>query len=126
MPLLWLTFKNNPGSKIKVVGNPNLGLVKGIMFGIRNKRDNGLPICTELWLNELRLSGFDERGGSAGLARIDFKLADLGSFTAAGNFSTIGWGQLEQKVNERSRERYLQYDLAANLELGKFLPEKWG
>jgi len=114
------------GSKITVLGNPNLGLVKGVMIGIRNKRDNGAPICTEVWLNELRLSGFDEGGGSAGLARMDVQLADLGNATVAGNFSTIGWGQLEDKVNERSRERYLQYDLSTNLELGKFLPEKTG
>jgi len=114
------------GAKITVLGNPNMGLVKGIMIGIRNKRDNGAPICTEVWLNELRLSGFDERGGSAGLARVDLQLADLGNATVAGNFSTIGWGQLEDKVNERARERYLQYDLSTNLELSKFLPEKWG
>ncbi len=114
------------GSKITVVGNPNLGLVRGVMIGIRNKRDNGAPICTEVWVNELRLSGFDERGGSAGLARVDVQLADLGNATVAGNFSTIGWGQLEDKVNERARERYLQYDLSTNLELSKFLPEKWG
>ena len=40
-------------------------------------------------------------------------------------FSTIGWGSLEDKVNERTRERYLQYDLSTNLEINKFLPEKW-
>ncbi len=114
------------GANITVLGNPNLGLVKGIMIGIRNKRDNGAPICTEVWLNELRLSGFDEGGGSAGLARVDITLADLGNATVAGNFSTIGWGQLEDKVNERARERYLQYDLSTNLELGKFLPKKSG
>ncbi len=114
------------GANITVVGNPNMGLVKGIMIGIRNKRDNGVPICTEVWLNELRLSGFDEGGGSAGLARVDVQLADLGNATVAGNFSTIGWGQLEDKVNERARERYLQYDLSTNLALDKFLPEKWG
>ena len=119
-------YAEQEGARIKVVGNPNLGLVKGIMFGVRNKRDNGLPICTEVWLNELRLSGFNEKGGSAGLARVDFQLADLGNATIAGNFSTIGWGQLEEKVNERARERYTQYDLATNLELGKFFPEKWG
>ena len=110
----------------RVVGNPNLGFVEGIMIGIRNRRDNGATICSEVWVNELRLSGFDERGGQAGLARIDFQLADLGNATIAGNFSTIGWGQLEEKVNDRARERYTQYDLATNLELSKFLPEKWG
>jgi len=115
-----------PGAKIRVLGNPNLGFVEGIMIGIRNRRDNGVPICTEVWVNEMRLSGFDERGGQAGLARIDLQLADLGNATVAGNFSTIGWGQLEEKVNERAREQYTQFDLATNLELGKFFPENWG
>ncbi|MEM1119145.1 MAG: cell surface protein SprA [Bacteroidota bacterium] len=119
-------YLEQEGAEITVLGNPNLGQVKGVMIGIRNKRDNGAPICTEVWVNELRLSGFDEDGGSAGLARIDFQLADLGNATVAGNFSTQGWGQLEQKVNERSRENFLQYDLSTNLELGKFLPEKLG
>jgi len=119
-------YQEQPGANITVLGNPNLGQVKGVMIGIRNKRDNGAPICTEVWVNELRLSGFDERGGSAGLARIDFQLADLGNATLAGNFSTAGWGQLEEKVNERSRENYIQYDASTNLELGKFLPEKTG
>ncbi|MEM6319109.1 MAG: cell surface protein SprA [Bacteroidota bacterium] len=119
-------FEEQEGAQLSVLGNPNLGLVKGVMIGVRNKRDNGAPICTEVWVNELRLSGFDERGGQAGLARLDLQLADLGNATVAGNFSTIGWGQLEDKVNERARERYLQYDLSANLELGKFLPEKSG
>lgn len=118
-------FNEQEGATVSVLGNPNLGLVEGVMIGVRNKRDNGIPICTELWLNEMRLSGFDERGGSAGIARVDFQLADLGNFTVAGNYSTIGYGQLEQKVNERARENYRQFDIATNLELGKFLPEKW-
>jgi len=42
------------------------------MIGIRNRRDNGATICSEVWVNELRLSGFDENGGQAGLARIDY------------------------------------------------------
>ena len=92
-----------PGAKIKVLGNPNLGFVEGIMIGIRNKRDNGIPICTEVWVNELRLSGFDEGGGQAGLARLDFQLADLGNATIAGNFSTIGWGLSLIHISEPTR-----------------------
>ena len=39
---------------------------------------------------------------------------------------TKGFGTLEQRVNERYRDDFLQFDMAANLELGKLLPKKWG
>ncbi len=39
--------------------------------------------CTEVWFNELRFSNIDEEGGYAALARIDMKLADLGTITLA-------------------------------------------
>lgn len=63
---------------ITVKGNPNLGYVKGLMIGIRNKQ-GGIPRCGEVWVNELRMTGFDERGGVAAVSRIDFQLADLGT-----------------------------------------------
>ncbi len=112
---------------VKVVGNPNLGNVKGIMIGVRNMQDGNIaPTCGEIWVNELRVSGFDERGGFAGLARMDIQLADFGNLAAAGSFSTIGWGALDQKLAARQRERIQQYDLAMDFELGKFFPDKWG
>ena len=42
------------------------------------------PACAEVWFNELRFSHLDEEGGWAALARVDIKLADLGSITLAG------------------------------------------
>ena len=117
---------NDPNNIIKVRGNPNLGLVKGIMIGVRNKEDDGLPKCAEIWINELRVNGFDERGGSAALARLDMQLADFGTITLSGNYSSIGWGSLDQKVAQRAREEVIQYDVAGSFELGKFLPEESG
>jgi len=110
--------------KIRVKGNPNLGNVKGAMIGVINRSDR--PHCAEVWVNELRVSGIDERGGAAALARVDFQLADFGAISASGSFSSIGWGQLEQKALDRQREQIYQYDIAGNFELGKFLPEKSG
>lgn len=112
---------------VKVRGNPNLGRVKVAMVGVRNRLDgDGASYSTEVWVNEMRLSGLDERGGAAAMARLDMQLADFGSLTLAGNISTIGFGALDQKVQERSREQISGYDLATNLELGKLLPETWG
>ena len=79
-----------PNNRVSIIGNPNIGYVKGIMIGIRNRADNGAPSCATVWVNELRLNGFDERGGVAGLARVDIQLADFGNLAASGSFSSIG------------------------------------
>ncbi len=110
--------------KLRVKGNPNLGNVKGVMVGVVNRGEE--PHCAEIWLNELRLSGLDERGGFAAIAKVDAQLADFGSATLSGNYSTIGWGGLEEKLNDRSREEVIQFDIAANAELGKFFGDKSG
>lgn len=110
---------------VKVIGNPDLGLVKSVMIGVRNRKDDGLNRCAELWVNELRLTGFDERGGTAGLARLDMQVADLGNVTVSGSYKTIGFGGIEQKVNERSRQRNIKYDVSGSLRIDKFFPKEW-
>lgn len=112
-------------NRVKIIGNPTLGQVKSVMIGVRNRKDDGLARCVEVWVNELRLTGFDERGGFAGLARLDVQLADLGQFTASGSFQSIGFGNIDQSVGERSREQTIQYDISGSLKLDKFFPKKW-
>ena len=118
-------------NRVSVVGNPNLSNIKTVMVGIRNRSkfnnnisDDGLGKCVEVWINELRLTDFDERGGWAANMRMTAKLADFGTVTLSGTTSTPGFGSIEKKVSERSKEQVLQYDVASNFELGKFLPEK--
>lgn len=125
-PIFVIPDPNNPNNKVKVVGNPNLGYVKGVMVGVRNVDKEQQLHCVEVWLNELRLTGFNEKGGYAGLARVDMKLADFGNISMAGNYTSIGWGSIEQKLIQRQREEVIQVDVSTNLELGKFLPEKSG
>jgi cell surface protein SprA len=57
---------------------------------------------------------------------MDIKLADFGNVSLAGNYSSIGWGSIEEKLAQRQREEVIQYDVSTNLELGKLLPEKSG
>jgi len=112
---------------IKIKGNPNLGNVEVMMLGIRyNKKDenNYGPRSVEVWLNELSLTGLNESGGWAANGRVTARLADLGSVIFAGSYRSIGFGGIDQKVNERSMADLSQIDIAANLELGKFFPEK--
>jgi len=115
-----------PENTVRVIGNPNLGFVKSMLVGIRNTLDDGTEKCFEVWINELRLSGLDERGGAAAIARMDMQLADFADVSVSANYSTIGFGQLEEKVNERAREESIQFDVAANLQLDKFLNPNWG
>jgi cell surface protein SprA len=124
-------FIVNDGSRvITIKGNPNLSAIKTMMIGIRNPpktgpsdTDDGLPKCGQIWVNELRLTDFDEKGGWAATARVTAKLADFGNVSLSGNMYTPGFGSIENKLTERRRETMKQYDVSSSLELGKFLPE---
>ncbi|HEX2920378.1 MAG TPA: cell surface protein SprA [Bacteroidales bacterium] len=124
---------NSGNARISVSGNPNLSNVRVIMVGVRNPIrtrntfiDDGNPKYGEIWVNELRLSDFIENGGWAANAHFQAKLADLGTLDMVGQTSTPGWGSIDKKVNERSKEQISKYDLSSSLELGKFFPEKIG
>ena len=56
-------FEDN--HKISILGNPNLGDVKAIMIGIRNPETvkDISDKSVEIWVNELRLTDFNEKGG---------------------------------------------------------------
>jgi cell surface protein SprA len=122
------------GNRISVSGNPNMSSIRTIMIGVRNPKsgnnpfgnDDGLPKSGEIWLNELRLTDFNEKGGWAANGRAVLKLADFGNVTFAGNTSQPGFGSIEQKVNERQREQVIQYDVSTNVQMGKFFKQESG
>ena len=107
-----------------IKGNPNFGLVRTLMIGVKNK--SGEVQRGEVWFNELRISDMDNKGGYAAIANVDTNLADFANISATTRISTIGFGSLEQGPNERSREDVFQYDIVTNVNLGKLLPKKWG
>lgn len=115
------------GQLYSVMGNPNLGEIRGILLGVENTNST-VPggACGQIWVNELRLSSIDEKGGWAALGRVDVNLADLGTLSLSANTHSNGFGTLEQRANERYRDDFVQFDVAANLELGKLLPKKVG
>ena len=123
------------GHRITVKGNPNLRDVKSIMIGVRNPHqslnpfntnDNGMPVCVQVWVDELRVSDYFEKGGWAANARIQTQLADLGTFNIAASHETFGFGAIDKRPLQRARNNTTTFDLSTNLELAKFTPQKWG
>lgn len=119
--------------KITIVGKPDLSNIKVMMIGLRNPKkedntfpDDGQPVCGEVWVNELRVAGYNEHGGWAAIGRVTTKLADFGKLTLSGNKTTIGFGGIEQSLQERSREDITGVDFQSNFNLGKFFPQNSG
>jgi cell surface protein SprA len=112
---------------IRVKGNPSIGEVGIIHIGIKNPKNKNIGSKSiEVWVNELRLSDFDEKGGWASNGRMSLRLADLGNISLSGRTQSVGWGSINQVASQRSLESTYQYDIAANVELGKLLPPKVG
>lgn len=124
---------NHPPRMIKVKGNPNLADVKTVMIGVRNpaqngenpwKPDDGLAKCAEIWVNELRLTEFQNKGGSAALARAQVQVADFANLQLSGAYSGINWGSIDSRVAERQRDTRYSFDMSANAQLGQLLGSK--
>lgn len=115
------------GHFIHIKGTPKLSDVRNIMIGVRNPQDgNEDPICVEVWVNELRLTNFDQSTGVAANVNGSITLADLGRIDVNGRYKSAGFGPLEQTLSDRSLEDELQYGIRAQLSLDKFLPSRWG
>ena len=109
---------------IKILGNPSLGEVSTMMIGVKKIGTAGEMQDAEVWVNELRLLEPESEGGWAAAANLNVQLSDLGSVQASGKYISDGFGGLEQKVMERTTDKYATYSITTNIELGKFFPEK--
>ena len=110
---------------ISVKGNPTLAQLRTIMLGVKNTTTT--IKSGEIWFNELRSSGFDNKGGWAAVINADANFADVANVSVSGRIQTIGFGNVEDRVNQRSLDETKQYDVATSINLGKvFTPKKWG
>lgn len=105
-----------------IIGNPSIGEVTSMMIGIRNQ-DN-VTHSAEIWVNEMRMAGFNEKGGWGALANLGIVFSDLGALNLGGRTETAGFGGIEQNVDERRLDNYYEYNLSTAVQLGKFFPEK--
>ena len=110
-----------PQNKITVMGNPTLEDVETIMIGVRNtgRTDH----TAEIWVNEMRLSQFNEQGGMAAMANASLAVSDIAQVNVAGRLETAGYGSIEANVLNRNMENFYQLSVSAALEAGRLFPE---
>lgn len=113
--------------RVTIVGNPDLSSVQTIMIGIRNPETvDGRPQSACIWVNELRVAGFNRRAGWAAQARLNATLADLAVVNASVRYSSPFFGGIQDKISQRTREHSLEYDLTSTVQLHKFGLERIG
>ena len=113
---------DNLNNKVSVIGNPSLAEVNIIMIGVRNNTTSSKSGI--VWVNELRLTDFDEKGGWAAQGNLNVALSDIGTINISGRKETVGFGTLDQRLQERRSDDYSLYNIATSLDLGRFIPEK--
>ena len=111
--------------KVSVKGNPTLAQVRTIVLGLKNIATQ--PKSGEIWFNELRSAGFDDKGGWAAVVNADANFADVANVSLSGSIQTLGFGNLEDRVNQRSLDETKEYNFATTVQLGSVLtPKNWG
>jgi len=115
-----VTDADKPSNKITIVGNPSISDVQNIMIGVRNATNN--TKSGEVWVNELRMSQFDESGGLAAMGNLAIGLSDLGTINFSGRLETAGYGGLESNVTTRRMDDLYQMSFSSAFELGRFFP----
>jgi cell surface protein SprA len=113
--------------RITVRGRPDMSTVQTLMIGVRNPEGgtrDAKSVC--LWANEMRVTDFDSNAGWAANARLSTKLADFANITASTRYTTFGFGGVQQRISERTREEIREFDVSANVSLDKLLPGNFG
>lgn len=119
------------GAWIGIRGNPSLDRVSEIGLGIKNPNSATNNVGTssldaEMWLNELRVSGFDNEFGWAANAKSSVKFADFATLNANLSRRTNGFGGLDSRLGERSVSDQIGYGLSTTVNLHKLVPDRYG
>ncbi|MCH5231506.1 MAG: cell surface protein SprA [Muribaculaceae bacterium] len=113
---------SNEKNTVSVLGNPNLGDVRTMVIGIRNK--TGMVKEGIVWVNELRVTDFNEYGGWAANVNANLTMSDIGMVNFTYHKETSGFGGVDQGLSSRRLDDYQQYSVAVQGDIGKLLPEK--
>ncbi len=121
-----------PGTRLGIRGTPSLGKVNSVVIGIRNPADStlfGSEYILEditMWINELRVAGYDSENGWAALSNMDIKLADVGSIKASFQRQTDGFGSLSSSLGEREQLNINNWTVTTEVNADKLIPERFG
>ncbi|MEM1057248.1 MAG: cell surface protein SprA [Bacteroidota bacterium] len=117
-----------PGARLSIVGTPSIQSISTVVLGVRNA-DGGQAVpheSIELWFNELRVTGYDEEGGTSGFVTAQAQLADVANANARISFSQDGFGGLGGGLGERDFVDRVGFTLATTFNAHKLVPERFG
>ncbi len=120
-------------ARVTVLGSPSISDVKGILIGIRNPKrmgtgadDDGNPISSIVWVDELRLTDFNDKPGWAATGRMEAVLADFARVSFSVSHSSAGFSSIEKKITQIPLEYVTDYIVTTDMDWGKFFSEKAG
>ena len=113
---------DNERNRMAVMGNPSLSDVRVMLVGVRNNSANTKD--GTVWVNELKVTDFNESGGWAAKANATLNVSDVATLNLGAHIETAGFGGVDQSLNERRLDDYSQFNVAVQADLGRFLPEK--
>ncbi len=113
---------DNEQNRMAVMGNPSLSDVRVMLIGVRNNTSSTRDGI--VWVNELKVTDFDESGGWAAKANVNLGVSDIATINFGVHKETAGFGGVDQPLNARRMDDYEQYNFAVQADLGRFIPEK--
>ncbi|MDE6371392.1 MAG: cell surface protein SprA, partial [Duncaniella sp.] len=113
---------DNERNRISVKGNPTLSDIRVMLVGIRN--NSSTTKDGTVWLNELKVTDFNNSGGWAAKGNVNVGVSDIATINVGGHIETAGFGSVDQTLNSRRMDDYQQFNLAVQVDAGRFLPEK--
>lgn len=113
---------DNNHNTASVLGNPSLSDVRVMLIGVRNKSNSVKDGI--VWINELKVTEFNEDGGWALNANASLSLSDIAMVNFSYHRETDGFGAVDQGLASRRLDTYDQYNLVVQGDVGKILPEK--
>ncbi len=113
---------DNDRNTASVMGNPSLSDVRVMLIGVRN-RSNSVKDGT-VWINEMRVTDFEQDGGWALNANAALSLSDVAMVNFMYHRETDGFGNVDQGLSSRRLDTYDQYNVTVQGDLGKIIPPK--
>jgi len=113
---------DNEANIISVMGNPSLSDVRVMMIGVRNNASTARDGI--VWVNEMKVTDFDEEGGWAAKANVNLGVSDIATLNFGAHIETAGFGSVDQSLNSRRLDDYRQLNFAVQADMGRLFPEK--
>lgn len=109
---------DNERNRMAVIGNPTLSDVRVILIGVRN--NSSTSKSGTIWVNELKVTDFNEEGGYAAKANATLAVSDIATLNLGAHIESSGFGGVDQSLNERRLDDYHQYNMAVQATLAAF------